>query len=165
MKRIILAVTIAGLVGCGLDTPVPEQTGTPAAGEAPAEAAIEQAKPVGQAEAADPIETFSERLAADGRGHFRFDRIRGARDGGRERQVFVEMLGPADAQAADAAAEALDALGFEPGRRWGDENGIRLAYKDPQGKPLRVLVRSRDAHPKLQRDDATSSVYLTQPVE
>lgn len=163
MKRIILAAAIATLAGCGLDTPVPEQAEASAAGAAPAGTPEPQAAPA--ARAPGTLEDFSERLAADGRGHFRFDRIRDARGGGRERQVFVEMIGATDAEAADAAAGVLDALGFVPGRRWGDANGIRLAYEDTQGRPLRVLVRSRDAHGKLQRDDATSSVYLTQPVE
>lgn len=112
----------------------------------------------------DPLEEFASRLAERGPGAFRFDRIRDARAGGKERQVFVEMLGPDDRDAADLSAEILESIGLVPGHSFGDENGIRLSYKYDGGELLRVLVRTREAHSKLVIEGATSSVYLTLPL-
>lgn len=112
----------------------------------------------------DRLDAFAAQLVEKGPGAFRFDRIRDARDGGKERQVFVEMLGAGDTEAADLSATILESMGFVAGNRFGDEHGIRLSYTYADDAPVRVLVRTREAHPKLSNDDATSSVYLTQPL-
>lgn len=164
MHRFLLVVMMSALVSaCGFDKappatnqvddlkPVPgaQQMG----GEEPAEVEV------------DHLARLAEDLVRDGPGAFRFDRSRETKDGGTERQVFVEMLGANDEDAADLAASILESGGFELVNRFGDENGVRLTYRYGDSAPVRVLVRSREAHSKLLHDEATSSVYVTQPID
>lgn len=84
--------------------------------------------------------------------------------GGKERQVFVEMVGMTDKLAAEAASRILVDLGYMQGRRWADKNGMRISFIGKDKVPLCALVRSREAYPKLRYEDASSSVYVTFPV-
>lgn len=151
------------LSACGFDQPVPTSHEVPGAEEIAPDlpAVADDDGPEGS----DQLSAFTDDILADGKAHFRFDRTRDARGGGKERQVFIEMIGMSDVEAADATAKSLNSLGFEQGRRWGDENGVRISYKTPEGRSMRVLVRSREAHSKLNREDATSSVYITMPID
>lgn len=158
-----IAVLVVALSSCGFDKAPPEASDGQATKPVPG---LESQEPMSQepVEAIDRLELFAEQLVEQGPGAFRFDRIRDARDGGQERQVFVEMLGANDQEAAELSAEILESLKFVPGHSFGDENGIRLSYTYNGGELVRVLVRSREAHSKLSNEDATSSVYLTIPV-
>jgi len=168
MKKILVLVPmLLGLGACGSDQPPPTSEPESAAvvEDRPAAPAPSDAAGNKQGNAAQKrLETFAAQLAADGKGHFRFNRVRDAKEGGKERRVFVEMIGMTDVQAADVAAEILRELGYKLGRRWSDENGVRISFTDKDGAPVRVLVRSREAHGLLKHEDATSSVYLTRPV-
>lgn len=158
-----VAILALALSACGFDKPPQGASDGQAAKPVPG---TESQEPVAQEPLAtiDHLELFAEQLVEQGPGVFRFDRIRDARAGGQERQVFVEMLGADDQAAADISADILESLGFVPGHSFGDENGIRLSYTYNGGELVRVLVRTREAHSKLSNEEATSSVYLTQPV-
>lgn len=157
-----VAALALALSSCGFDKAPPEASDGQATKPVPG---AELQEPVTQEPVVtvDHLETFAEQLVEKGPGEFRFDRIRDAREGGKERQVFVEMLGASDVEAADMSAEILESMGFLAGNRFGDENGIRLSYTYGNDAPVRVLVRTREAHSKLSNEGATSSVYLTQP--
>ncbi|MEN1925987.1 hypothetical protein WCE55_11290 [Luteimonas sp. MJ293] len=158
-----LAIIALALSACGFDKPPQGATNGQASKPVPG---VESQEPGVQEPLAtiDHLEVFAAQLVEKGPGAFRFDRIRDAREGGQERQVFVEMLGADDQAAADISADILESAGFVPGHSFGDENGIRLSYTYNGGEPVRVLVRTREAHSKLANVEATSSVYLTQPV-
>ncbi|MDH5835439.1 hypothetical protein [Luteimonas kalidii] len=169
MKKHILATPLLVMLGaCGIDKPPPAAPDTqPVEAEtvSPESPARVSAEALPEKDpAALRLERFAEQLVADGKGHFRFNRIRDAKGGGKERQVFVEVVGLTDEQAADAAAQVLLGLGYEQGRRWSDENGVRIRFADVGDIPVSVLVRSREAHSGLNHDDSTASVYLTRPV-
>lgn len=168
-KLLSLLPLALALAGCGMDKtpPAGSPETPPVAAEPPVQAAPEEVQPdpAGGEDAAElRLEQFTERLASDGKGHIRYNRLRDAKKGGRERQVYVEMVGLTDIEAADAAEKILLDMGYEAGRRWGDENGVRMRFTDVGGIPVDVLARSRDAHPLLKHDESTSSVYLTRPV-
>lgn len=114
-------------------------------------------------ELSDPLVAFTERLVDEGPGVFRYDRVRDSRSG-RERQVYIEILGLSDQEAAELSTRVMNSLGLESGHSFGDENGVRLSFRAENGELIRILVRSRDAHANLLNDEATSSVYLTFPV-
>lgn len=165
MNRFLLVVIMSAAVSaCGFDKAPPATSQVddlkpvPGAQQIPSEVSPEE-------EGVDHLERFAEDLVRDGPGAFRFDRIRETKSGGTERQVFVEMLGIDDEGAADLAANTLESGGFELVNRFGDENGVRLSYRYGDSAPVRVLVRSREAHSKLLNDEATSSVYVTQPID
>ena len=164
MKRLFLAFTIVALTACGLDK-APDTSSADIAAEppvAPTEVATSD-RSANKAEV-DPLATFAERLVSDYDGFFRFDRIRDAKNGGQERQVFVEMVGPTEEEAANRSARILEDLGYSSINRFGDKDGIRLSYKLEGEEPIRVLVRAREVHSKLNNENSTSSVYLTAPV-
>ena len=164
MRRLFFSFTIVALTACGLDK-APNASSADIAAEppvSPAEVATAD-RPANTVEV-DPLATFSERLVSDHDGFFRFDRIRDAKNGGQERQVFVEMVGPTDEEAANNSARILEDLGYSSINRFGDGDGIRLSYELEGEKPIRVLVRSRRVHSKLNNENSTSSVYLTAPV-
>lgn len=160
MLRAFVLTFCFALAACGLDRP-PEAASVTSP-ESNSLTPAEVAAPTIMAEEADVLQEFSDLLVAKELGRFRFDRIRKAKAGGQERQIFVEMIGPSDAEAADIAAKALAELGFRLKNRFGDENGVRLIFEPAGDNELRVLVRSREAHSGLESDDATSSVYLTE---
>jgi hypothetical protein len=170
IKRLFAIVPLAlVLVACGLDKtpPAASPEPQPVVAEPDAQVQAVDAQPdaeSGEEAARERLDQFMERLASDGKGHIRYSRLRDAKRGGRERQVYVEMVGLTDVEAADAAEKILLDMGYEAGRRWGDENGVRMRFTDVGGIPVDVLARSREAHPLLNHEESTSSVYLTRPV-
>lgn len=168
MKKYTLPILLAvGLAGCGFDKAPPSQQEVeqpkPVPGSERAVASTAALSPDAPGTKRDVLEEFSERLIRDGRGKFRFDRIRDAKGGGRERQVYVEMIGLNDQQSAQLVSEVMESLGFKAGYSFGDENGIRLSFTLKNTPLTRVLVRTREAHSNLNDPSAMSSVYLTQP--
>jgi hypothetical protein len=163
MRIVVLAIIAASLSACGFDSSPPPSAETPSKPVPAAQPAERQAERP-SAEPADPIPQFVDELTKGGSGHFRFDRLRDVEAGGQQRQVFVEMIGRTDVESARKAHEVLESLGFKELRRNESAKSIRVAYADPDGNTVQVNVRSREAHSKLKRSDATSSVYLTQSI-
>jgi hypothetical protein len=166
MRRFAFVLIALSLASCGFDQSVPEeaQVESPAPETAKPTEEVAEAPPPEEAET-DSLAEAANALVRQGNGHFRFDRVREVKGGATKRQLFVEMVGPSEAEAGQTTADVLTSLGFTERRRRQDDGGIRMAFADPDGLTVQVLVRSRAAHSKLERDDATSSVYLTQTIE
>lgn len=153
----VFLLAAIGLVGCNSDhsSQANDSANTPSSASAKSGAHAKQS-------AAPGINAVLKTLSQTEKTNLRYDRVVEAKTVGMQRQVFVEMLGATDREAAATVAKAFDAQGFTLHRGKDDENGIRLRFVKDSIEPIEVLIRSRQEGPKLKDVAATSSVYLRQ---
>lgn len=164
MHRLLSALSVVWiLTACGFDVPPPS-----------ADLGGSESKPVPTGGAPIPslgagtdgglLRQFSDALVLSGVAHFRFDRVREAKAGGKERQLFLEIMGLSEGEAGALAATSLGKLGYEVVEWDRGEKGIKMTFRLSTGESIFVWVRSRDVHSKLKHSKATASVYVTQAI-
>lgn len=101
-------------------------------------------------------------LLGAGVAKLRYDRTGATPDEtGRERQVYLEMLGTGVEEAEHLVSNALRVRDYREVRRSERPGDVHLTF-GRQGMPdLVVRIRSRELHSNLNEPDARSSTYVT----
>ena len=150
------ALLVLALAGCGFDVPPPSAPASPVAqAPRPGPAPVDEVPD-------DAVHSLVAPLLEGGRGELRFDRIGQGQGGDVQRQAYVELIGVGVEEAAATATATLEAQGFTRVHAEVGPERIRLRFEREGEAAVHVLARSRAFHPKLRRDDATSSLYAFQ---